>query len=99
MLSPKEKRFLKYWNDQKEGGKRSYIITYTIGWAVIIFILPLAASFVIDMYSAFKLCQLPVWAAIIISVLLGLIVSEYRWNRNEKRARQLQREKDSPSAI
>jgi drug/metabolite transporter (DMT)-like permease len=99
MLTPKEKRFLKYWNDQKEGGKTSYVITYTIGWSVILFVLPLATSFVVDMYSAFKLYQLPLWAAIVISILLGYIISQYQWNKNEKKAERLERQEEAASRI
>jgi drug/metabolite transporter (DMT)-like permease len=95
MLTPKEKRFLKYWKDQKEGGKSSYVIAYTIGWAVIIFILPLAGSFVIDMYTAFKLYQLPLWAAALISVLLGYIISQFLWSKNERKADNLKQKENS----
>jgi len=30
---------------------------------------------------------------------LGLVISQFMWSKNEKRAEQLQREKDSPSRI
>ncbi len=93
MISAKEKRFLKYWEDQKTGGKWQYILIYTIGWSFILFFVPLAASFVIDMYAAFKLYQLPLWAAILVAVILGFTGSVYFWDRNEKKYRTI-REKE-----
>jgi len=96
MITTKEKRFLKYWEDQKAGGKWQYILVYTIGWSVILFIVPLAGSFVIDMYSALKLYQLPLWASILVAVSLGFAGSIYFWDRNEKKAKDLLQKQNSP---
>jgi len=94
MISAKEKRFLKYWEDQKMGGKRQYIIVYTIGWSLVIFFIPLAVSFFINMYTAFRLYQLPLWAAILLSIMISLAGSFYFWDRNEKRSKMIrEREK------
>lgn len=85
MISAKEKRFLKYWDDQKTGGKWQYILIYSLGWSIIIFILPLAFSFVYDMYTGDKIFQLPLWATIVLSVVLAVAVSFFSWHRNQKK--------------
>ena len=89
MLSAKEKRFLRYWDDQKAGGHTQYLIVYTIGWAFILFFVPLATSFVIDMYGFFKMYMLPLWAAIILSISLGFAIAVLTWEKNEKKSRLL----------
>ena len=89
MLTPKEKRFLKYWDEQKAGGKLQYIIVYTIGWSFILFFIPLAISFFVNMYVALKLHQLPVWAAIVLSIVLGFLISLFTWHQNEKKQKAL----------
>lgn len=98
MLSAKEKRFLRYWDDQKAGGRTQYLIIYTIGWAFILFFIPLATSFVVDMYFFFKLYLLPLWAAIALSILLGFVIALFTWEKNEKKSRLLRSRQDEKAA-
>ena len=96
MLSAKEKRFLKYWEEQKTGGKWQYIIVYTIGWAFILFFMPLTISFLINMYTAFRIYTLPLWAAIALSVAIGFALSQFMWHKNEEKEKDLlQKEKQT----
>lgn len=99
MITPKEKRFLKYWEDQKDGGKWQYILVYTIGWSIILFIVPLAFSFVFDMYTAIKMDQPPLWAAITAAVILGITLSFFIWHRNEKKYRRISAKKLSETSL
>ncbi|MBL7745965.1 MAG: hypothetical protein JNM19_00945 [Chitinophagaceae bacterium] len=92
MLSDKEKKFIRYWNEQREGGKWSYIITYTIGGAVIAFFLPLTIFYILSMLQFFRLIQLPVWLLVVLAFITSFAASQYFWYRNEKRWRSLTRQ-------
>jgi hypothetical protein len=89
MLSAKEKRYLKYWNDQKAGGKWQYIVVYTIGWGFLLFFVPMLISYLSYMYASVHLYVLlgfsmvPIWALIVFSIALGCVISFLQWDRNE----------------
>jgi len=94
MLTPKEKRFLKYWDEQKIDGKLQYILVYTIGWSFILFFIPLAISLFVNMYIALKLHQLPLWVAIVLSIVVGFSIALLTWHQNEKKYKSLLRKQD-----
>jgi hypothetical protein len=91
MLSAAEKRFIRYWEDQRKDGKWSYVLTYTIGWGVIIFFLPLTVSYILSMLNFIALYQLPIWVIIVLSLLIGFAGNLFFWHRNEEKWKALTR--------
>ncbi len=89
MLTPKEKRFLKYWDDQKEGGRRNYILAYTIAWAIVAFFVPLGVSIVINVIDFFQLYRFYLWQSIVICLAIGFAAAYYMWEKNEKKAKDI----------
>jgi hypothetical protein len=101
MLSAKEKRFLKYWDDQKTGGKWQYILIYTIGWGFLLFFVPMLISYLSYMYTSIHLYVLfgfsifPIWALIVFSLALGCLISFFQWDRNESKYRTIRHKERS----
>jgi hypothetical protein len=90
MLSAEEKRFKRYWEDQRSGGKRYYVILYTITWAFILFFVPLIISlFKIDIVGFFGLYKIPIWGVILITTSVSFAGSNHFWEKNERRWRLL----------
>jgi putative Mn2+ efflux pump MntP len=85
MLSAKEKRFIHYWEEQREGGKLKYILLYSLVWGFVFFLIPLAVSVIVDFYSTLKMYKIPLWAAMLIFLLLGFAFSIYSWHKNENK--------------
>ncbi|NOT51819.1 MAG: hypothetical protein HOP10_11150 [Chitinophagaceae bacterium] len=104
MLSAKEKRFLKYWDDQKTGGKWSYILVYTIGWGFLIFFVPMIISYMSYMYASVHLYVLlglsivPIWILIVFSLAVGCVISFFQWDRNEGKYRKIRYKESSKPA-
>jgi len=90
MLSAKEKRFLRYWVDQRAGGMIKYVLPYTLAWALILFLLPLAASVFLNVLNFLHFDMLPVWIAIVLAVFIGFAIAFYSWGKNEKKWRMLE---------
>lgn len=90
MLTAKEKRFIRYWNDQRADGIVKYVLPYTLAWALILFLLPLAASVFLNVLNFLHFDMLPVWVAIVLAVFLGFAIALYTWNKNEKKWQTLE---------
>ena len=89
MLSDKEKRFVRYWEEQREGGKWSYLVTYTVGGSVLLFFFPLMIYYILTMLNFFERVHLPIIAIAVIAILASFAISQYFWHRNEERWRSL----------
>lgn len=83
MPTDKERRFIRYWEDQRTGGKWSYILTYTLCLGVIFFFLPVTAFYIFSMLHFFSIYGWPVWLVIVLSLTISFAVSQYWWHRNE----------------
>lgn len=98
MLSVKEKRFLRYWDDQRSGGMVKYVLPYTFAWTLILFLLPLAASVFLNVLNFLHFDMLPVWVAIVLAVVIGFAIAFYSWNKNEKKWQILESRSKEQSA-
>ena len=98
MLSAKEKRFLRYWGDQRSGGMVKYVLPYSIAWALILFLLPLAVSVFLNVLNFFHFDMLPVWVAIVFAMFIGFAIAFYSWTKNEKKWRVLETRSKEQSA-
>jgi len=80
MLSIKEKRFIKYWEEQRKGGRRPYLILYGIVGTLIIAIL----SFVVLLLGiGVFLTPSLIWIVMVGSLVLALVIASYTWQWNE----------------
>lgn len=85
MLSIKEKRFKSYWNEQRSGGKRRYLLLYTFAYTFMMFTAPVVFSFFIDKLDFLGLNKLSFWGLLILAVIISFALSKYFWERNEKK--------------
>jgi len=86
MVSADEKRFLRYWQDQRTGGKLSYYLQYTLIGAFIISLFVFVTMFLLLNYyvTTFILILVPSCC-----VLASLILTHYSWVKNENKMRKL----------
>lgn len=84
MLTPKERRFLRSWEEQRRGGKRAYFLLYMIAGTIVTSI---GVAFVQSMFRF----GLPVrlWTIPVISFLITILLTWYSWRNNEARFRSL----------
>ena len=83
MLNPAEKRFIKYWEEQRVGGKYKYYLLYIIaGTFISVLILSFVYSIVISSTFSLDWGVLPI---LIVSVVLVTVMTILTWDRNEKK--------------
>lgn len=84
MLSAKERRFIKYWEEQRVGGQRPYLILYILAGTFIstIVVFFLFAMFGIDLEGT-------LWMVPVISVIAVTAISVASWKRNERRFKEI----------
>lgn len=87
MLTTKEKRFIKSWEEQRVGGKLKYYLLYILAGT---FIATLVLSFLYSIIiSAFFHIGFGLIAVIVISFLLVTFLTITTWDRNEKRFKSI----------
>ena len=83
MLNPAEKRFIKYWEEQRTGGKYKYYLLYIIaGTFISVLILSFVYSLVISHTFSLDWGVLPI---LIVSFVLVTVLTIVTWNKNEKK--------------
>lgn len=85
MLSAGEKRFVRYWEEQRKDGKRSYYLLYIISGTIVT---SLIVSFVAAMLFSFSMPERP-WIIPIVSFVITTVLTIYSWQKNERRLRRL----------
>ena len=84
MLSAKEKRFIKYWEEQRTGGRWTYYLLYILAGS---FICTIAVSFLVMMTTIGGIDYiLPI---VISSVLLVTVLTIGTWQMNEKKFKKI----------
>ena len=97
MLSPQKKRFKRYWEDQRKGGKWKYILVYTLGWGIITFFLFFPVFlFIFNLSDLLHLDRLPIWVALLLAFALGFAYSVFSWYSNEEKWRVLEQKEMRP---
>lgn len=86
MLSKEEKRFIRYWQEQREGGKVKYFLAYLIAGTIMLslfifvaLLFGLSISPSIFIFSVVPVC----------AFILAFLLTAIGWTRNERRFRQL----------
>jgi hypothetical protein len=83
VLNPAEKRFIKYWEEQRVGGKYKYYLLYILaGTFISVLILSFVYSIVISSTFSLDWGVLPI---LIVSVILVTVMTIVTWDRNEKK--------------
>ncbi|SRR6266700_2429758 len=86
MLTSKEKRFIKYWEEQRKGGRWGYFFLYIIVGTLIIGIL----SFVVLLFLLQLLLKpLMLWIVPFTSVALAGLLTVMSWQLNEMRFKKI----------
>jgi MFS family permease len=89
MLSPKEKRFKRYWEDQRTGGKWRYLALYTFCWTFIFVVSPVLLGVVFNLFNFLDLYNWPFVAVVLLIAVVAFIVSHYYWEKNESKLKML----------
>jgi fatty acid desaturase len=83
-LSPDERRFIKHWEEQKKGGKASWVGVYTFGFFILLYM-----GFVaLGLFTGLPFIK-AVWLLLIAVVsLTGAVgLALYWWRRNQQKFR------------
>jgi len=86
MLSADEKRFIRYWEDQREDGQLSYFLQYTLvgGFIMSLFVF-IALFFFLNFYvTIFILIIVPVTC-----IVLSGLLTHYSWIKSENRLKRI----------
>lgn len=85
-ITADERRFLRYWEEQRKGGRGSFLVAYGVG----LFILIYMGFVAIGLFAGFPFVK-PVWLLLIgITAVTGsLIWSFYLWNSRQKEFRNI----------
>jgi hypothetical protein len=78
VLTASEKRFVKSWEDQRQGGKVKYYLLYII---IGTFPAVLVLSFLASLFGAFN----KLWITIPLSFVVSIVYTVRTWAANEKR--------------
>lgn len=86
MLTTTERRFIRHWEEQREGGKLSYILLYSI---VGTFIVTLILSVFLVLFFQIVFGSFPFWTVVLSGFIISLASSWISWNRNERRLQDI----------
>jgi drug/metabolite transporter (DMT)-like permease len=86
LITDKERRFLRQWEEQREGGKTSYVLLYTVIGTFIT-----AIMFSVGMVIFYRIVfgSKPFWIMLACAFLFSIITSFLTWTGNEKRFRKI----------
>lgn len=87
-MKPADRRFIAYWQDQRQGSRFGYYITYILGWGVVFFF---ALFFLSKLFTNLWKTGGPYLALIfiIISLICSFLLTHLTYTRNEKRLHRL----------
>ena len=99
MLTTTERRFIRLWQEQREGGKLSYILLYSV---VGTFIATIILSVFLVLFFQVVFGTFPFWFVVLSGFLISLVSSWVTWNRNEQKLkkiihREVDADADSPN--
>jgi high-affinity Fe2+/Pb2+ permease len=86
VLTTIERRFIRHWQEQREGGKLSYIILYSI---VGTFISTLILSVFLVLFFQIVFGTFPFWIVVLSGFLISFLASWVTWNRNEQKLQRI----------
>jgi protein-S-isoprenylcysteine O-methyltransferase Ste14 len=85
-ISTEERRFIRHWEEQRQGGKAAYIGTYTFGYFIVLFMVGVA----LGLFSGLRIVRINMLVGLGIVALLGAVfVSFLQWNNGQKKFRRI----------
>lgn len=89
-ISTEERRFIRNWEEQRKGGKATFVAIYTFGYFIILFMMGVAFG----LFSGLRFISIPLISGLAAVALVGAVVlSFWQWQRHQKKfARIIQRE-------
>ncbi len=85
MISREEKRFLRSWEEQRDGGKWSYFLLYTFAGGFIISMI----TYILLLWFLQVRVPRPLWLVPVVSIIAAAIISLLVWQRNERRFKKI----------
>lgn len=86
MLSPSEKRFIKYWEEQRQGGRYAYYLLYIVGGTFIISLL-IFVLLLFVLQITFSSTML--WMVPSIALMLAVLLTVLTWKNNERKFKRI----------
>ena len=86
MLSSDEKRFVRYWEEQRVDGKRSYYLQYTL---VGMFIMSLFVFIVLFFFLNFYVTVVVLITVPASCIVASFLLTHYSWVKNENKLRRI----------
>ena len=85
-ISTEERRFIRYWEEQRKGGKASYVATYTVGYFIVVFMSGVA----IGLFTGLRFVTAPLLIGLaIVSLLLAILLGFYQFSQGQKKFRKI----------
>ena len=88
MLSTSEKRFIRYWQEQRTGGRWSYYALYI---AVGTFIATIILSTFLFLFLQTIFGTLGFWIALAVALIISSVATILTWSSNERKFRKIVR--------
>jgi hypothetical protein len=86
MLSAKEKRFIKYWEEQRKGGKYAYYLLYILGGT---FIISLLIFILLLFILQVSFAAVMLWTVPATGFVLAVVLTLFTWQSNEKKFKRI----------
>lgn len=89
-ISTEERRFIRNWEEQRKGGKATFVAIYTFGYFILLFMMGVAFW----LFSGLRFVTIPLISGLGGIALVGAVaLSFWQWQRHQKKfARIIQRE-------
>lgn len=85
-ISIEERRFIRHWEEQRQGGRKSYVAIYTFGYFFVIFMIGVA----LGLFSGLRFVKVPLLTGLAVASLVGaFVVALYQWRRGESKFRKI----------
>ena len=85
-LTDTEKRFIRWWDEQRRQGKKAFVATYTFGYTIVVFMMGVA----LGLFTGLRLITATLLISLsIISFIAALMLAFYMWQRNQLKMRKL----------
>jgi hypothetical protein len=99
VITRSEKRFIRSWQEQREGGKWAYYLLYTFGGGFIITLV----SYILILWILQIRVPKPYWILPVFGVVAALLLAVLVWSINEKKfkgiiRREIKLDKDNQQA-
>ena len=85
-ITPAERRFLRSWEEQRNGGKASYVATYTFAYTLVIYLTGIALGLFLNIpFIRFLWLMLMAMVSIAGAFLISMMI----WKRQQKKWRSI----------